>query len=107
MGKVANINILLIIAYTVIEASPPYENKILFTNNTVRLTIACRKRVTEPKDKISFTIPNWILNALRFGIREGLPKIKKYSHKEKEENSYDSKTNMHVSPSELGKMVRC
>ena len=62
MGKVANINILLIIAYTVIEASPPYENRILFTNNTVRLTIACRTRVTDPKEEISFTIPNWILN---------------------------------------------
>ena len=34
--------------------SPPNENKILLTNKTVTLTMACLTRVTEPKEVISF-----------------------------------------------------
>ena len=69
IGKVANINIRLIIAYTAIEDSPPKENKILFTKSTVTLTIACRARVTDPNEEISLINKGFKLKALKVGCK--------------------------------------
>ena len=55
IGKSANISMRLMIAYTATALAPSNENRMLFTKRTVKLTTACRAKVTKPRLPISLT----------------------------------------------------